>query len=155
MGDEHEDAALEHQLRTIAERVDPVPAAAVRVAKDGFVWRTIDAELAELEYDSLDRAGPTLVRGAAGPRLLTFRAGGLTVEVEVTAVGAESEVYGQLVPPGPATVQVRHRGGAIELIADDLGRFGPGRLRQGPVSLRLALPGEGSETHIVTEWVPV
>jgi hypothetical protein len=147
---EPEIVALENALRQVVDAVDPVPAAAVHAAIGSFAWRTIDAELAELAYDSLTaRESATLVRGAGDPRLLTFGVGEFTVELEVSA-GAQ--VYGQVVPAGPVTVQIRHRGGVVELAVDDLGRFGPGQVRPGPVSLRFV--GAGGPP-VVTEWIPV
>src|SRR6266566_4490244 len=122
MDGDDDDVALENELRTIAGRADPVPASALRIAKEALVWRTIDAELAELVYDSaIDREASTLVRGVDRPRLLTFRAGMFTVDLEVTRTGTECEIFGQLVPAGPTVVQVRHPGGLVELPVDDLG----------------------------------
>jgi hypothetical protein len=153
---DYDDVALEDELRSIAERLDPVPAPALRVAREGLVWRTIDAELAELVYDSaIAREDSAVVRGVEQPRLLTFRAGAFTIELEVTPSGADCEIFGQLVPPGPATVQIRHRGGMTELAVDDQGSFGPGWLPTGPVSLRFPAPDAPSDIVLVTQWVPV
>jgi hypothetical protein len=151
------EAELEHLMRLIADSVDPVPAAAVRAAKESFVWRTIDAELAALAYDSaVDRDTATLVRSATQtrdePRVLTFTTPRFTVEIEVVRARRETELFGQVVPAGPSSVQIRHPGGVVELSVDDLGRFGPGRLPVGPVSLRFAGP---DEAPFITQWVPI
>ena len=47
------DDELEAELRRLAADREPVPAELVQAALDAFGWRDIDAELAELVYDSL------------------------------------------------------------------------------------------------------
>ncbi|BFO19197.1 hypothetical protein SHKM778_55850 [Streptomyces sp. KM77-8] len=57
--------------------------------------------MAELTFDSLVDAIP--VRGATDvPRMLTFTAGEVTLDVEVTAEG----LLGQVLPPQPGRVEV-------------------------------------------------
>lgn len=148
-----EDTELENELRGIAARVDPVPAGLLAAAEAAFTWRTVDAELAELIFDSrADAESLAVVRGGGEPRLLTFHAAELTVEVEVTRAGPEHRLVGQLLPPGPARVQVRHPDGVLDLDADELGRFIAERVAPGPVSLRCERGGEG---QVVTDWVTV
>lgn len=148
------DQELDDELRRIAARLDPVPEALVRAAEAAFTWRGVDAELAELAFDSLaDRESLALVRGGE-PRLLTFHAAGLAIEVEVLPAGGEHRLIGQLVPPGPARVQVRHPEGVLEVEADELGRFAAERVSAGPVSLRCEQTGAG-HAPVVTEWVPI
>jgi hypothetical protein len=73
----------------------------VSAAVAAFAWRTVDAELAELAYDSAVDAGLALRSSAGdGVRALSFTAGEATVELEL----ADGEVLGQLLPPGPAEV---------------------------------------------------
>jgi hypothetical protein len=61
-------------------------------------WWDDDVELARLRYDSaIGRPS------APGPRTLTFAGCRLTVELEVARDG----VHGRLLPPQPATVEVR------------------------------------------------
>jgi hypothetical protein len=75
--DEADEAALEAGLRDAAARFDPVPAELIQAAVAAFSWRTADAELAALAFDSLlDQPGDALVRSAGGPRLLSFRRSG-------------------------------------------------------------------------------
>jgi hypothetical protein len=63
---------------------------------------------------------------------------------------------GQVIPPGPATVQFRHRDGTTTSAdADELGRFSVASLRPGPVSLRLSgAPGQPGPA-IVTDWLSI
>ena len=47
-----DDDALLAALRRIPRHADPVPGPVLEAARGSFTWRTIDAELAELAYDS-------------------------------------------------------------------------------------------------------
>ena len=145
---------LEEELRRLAAEHEPVPAGLLRAAVDAFGWRHIDAELAELVYDSLlDTDEASLVRGPAGQRLVSFAVGGITIDVEVTTAGPGRTVMGQIAPARPATVEIRHPAGTVTAAADELGRFRSGPLPPGPASLRLRpAPGSGGPA-IVTDWI--
>ena len=147
------DDFLTEELRALGAEVDPVPARVLAAARGSFTWRTIDAELAALAYDSaVDAEHHALVRGGSEPRLLTFESDGLTVEVEVTEVGDRRRLIGQLVPPAPGVVEVRHPGGVVSVEADEVGRFTAEPIEPGPVSLRCRRTGDGEGT-VATEWV--
>ena len=157
-----EEIALEEELRALAARLEPVPDRLLQAAVDAYAWRTVDADLAELVFDSLaDTQEAALVRGGQGERLLSFRASSLTIEVEVTAAGAARRVIGQLVPPQRADVQIRHRDDVVTVATDELGRFIADSLPAGPVSLRCAppagAPGAAGQIQppVVTDWVPI
>lgn len=154
---EQYDEALTEALIAAVRRHDPVPPSVLEAARAAFAWRTIDADLAELEYDSLFDA-PTLVgvRGLPGPRLVTFEAADVCVEVEVHEVGGLRRLIGQIVPPQPGIVTVRYKDGNAGVDADDLGRFQVPDVSAGPVSLqcRLAPDADGPGERVVeTEWV--
>jgi hypothetical protein len=154
--DEPDDVRLEEELRELAARLEPVPDRLVQAALDAYAWRTIDAELAELAFDSLaDQDATALVRGHQQERLLSFRASGLTIEIEVTATGPARRLIGQLVPPQRAEVEIRRQDGIVTIATDEFGRFIADRMPAGPVSLRLGpAPGE-SRPAVVTEWIPI
>lgn len=156
MHDEPDDARLEEELRELAARLEPVPDRLVQAALDAYAWRTIDAELAELAFDSLaDQDEAALVRGQQQERLLSFRASGLTIEVEVTAAGSARRLIGQLVPPQRGEVEIRHQDEVVTIATDEFGRFIAERIPAGPISLRLGpAPGEGGPA-VVTEWIPI
>ena len=156
MHDGPDDTRLEEELRELAARLEPVPDRLVQSALDAYAWRTIDAELAELAFDSLaDQDAAALVRGQQQERLLSFRAAGLTIEVEVTAAGPARRLIGQLVPPQRAEVEIRHQDEVVTVITDEFGRFIADRMPAGPVSLRFgSTPGE-SRSAVVTEWIPI
>jgi hypothetical protein len=149
---EFADAELEDELRQAAARFDPVPREVLERAVAAFTWRTIDDDLAELVFDSLiDRDGAALVRGRHEPRLLTFQGGAMSIEVEITRTRVSCRLIGQLIPPRPATVEIRHRDGTNTIDADDLGRFTTEVLAVGPISLRCRT----DEACVVTDWVSI
>jgi hypothetical protein len=137
---------LEAELRRAAELFDPVPPRLMRDAGAAYAMRTIDAELAELTFDSLTEAG--MVRAADPARLLTFTASAIDIEVEIIWIDAAPGIVGRLIPARSASIDVRCLDRTISVTADALGRFTAGPLAPGPFSLRCRL-----EPDIVTEWV--
>ena len=148
-----EDEALLEELRGAARRFDPPPAPVLEAARASLTWRTVDAELAALRFDSVVDQALAAVRSAEGPRLLTFAAPGLDIEVEVSPIGPRRQLVGQLVPAQAARIDVRHAGGVTTVQADQLGRFGVEAISAGPVSLRCHLATEPPTPPVVTEWI--
>jgi hypothetical protein len=152
--DEADDAELEAELREAAARVDPVPAELIQAATAAFGWRDADAELAELVSDSLlDQPAAALVRGEGGARVLHFRAGPLTIEVQVTSTGSERELVGQLFPAQRAELDIRHGARVNHAATDDLGRFRAQLVTGGPVSLYCRAAPGGAQNAVVTDWI--
>jgi hypothetical protein len=158
------DEELLAELRALLAELDPVDPRLMQQARTAYGWRTIDAELADLSYDSFaDREVLAAVRDGGlpgtGPRLLGFGtdvAGDeedvLTVEIEVTAGAGRGSLVGQLMPPCPALVHVeRFEGptGTDPVPADDLGRFRIDPVPLGPVRLRI----DTGDRVIETSWV--
>lgn len=126
----------------LATRSEP-PTEVVEIGKELFTWRTVDAELATVSYDSLLDAGSS-TRAADEPRMLVFAAGEHAVDVEVLDGPGGRKMIGQLTPPGPADVRLRTLSEVVHTDADDLGRF---VLPLGPPSLtalRWTVPGGGA-----------
>jgi hypothetical protein len=148
---------LEDELRAAAGLFDPVPPELLEDAMRAYALRELDAELAELTFDSWDEATATRVRGAGAPRLLTFTAGELVVEVEVTGgrlVGRLSRVPEQM-PAAmgvSAEIGVQRRDGERLLRSDELGRFTAAHLAPGPLRLRVDPSGDAP---VVTSWVRI
>jgi len=149
------DALLLDTLRAVVRQADPVPPEVTDAARATYTWRTVDAELAELAYDSLlDDQRLAGVRGGSALRALTFEGASLTVELEVADDGAHRRLLGQLVPPGAAQIEVRHPGGVLRLAADEVGRFAAAGVAPGPVSLRCQVEGFDGPA-LETAWVTV
>ncbi|MGH9277654.1 MAG: hypothetical protein ACRD12_06050 [Acidimicrobiales bacterium] len=153
---EDEETRLLGALRWAGE-LDGAPVETLVAAKAEFSLRTLDAELAELAYDShLDDQALAGVRtGEPTARLLTFESPRLSVEVQ--AFEAESDgpsLQGQLVPPQPGRVEVRHAGGTVTAETDALGRFAISGLSRGPMRLRCEGLGE-PQSVVVTDWILV
>jgi hypothetical protein len=147
-----DDELLLQALRDAARQADPEPPEIAAAAAGAFTWRTVDADLAALAYDSiLDDRLLAGVRGGESPRLLTFESGDLTIEVEVTA---ERRLVGQTVPASPGEVDVRWPAGSSVVEVDGMGRFSAGPVPAGPLSLRWRGSG-GADRTVATDWVTV
>lgn len=146
---------LAAELRTVFDLVDPVPPEVEAVAYGALAWRELEADLAELVADTADAETQLADVRRSGdlPRLVTFEAPGVVVEVEVADTGRTRSLLGQLVPVGPATVEVQTPDDATSVEADELGRFALEDVSAGPVRLNFTL-SEG-ERRIVTSWTTV
>lgn len=128
-------------------QVDPVPEHVMRMARGAYAWRTIDADLAAIAYDS----GLEEMVGARGDevaRQLTFAAPGLEIEVMIVPDGGR-RLLGQLVPPREVTVSLSSGGDSLQTMSDSLGRFRFETIRPGPTRLTVI----GDDWSVATEWV--
>ena len=150
--------ALLGELQSVLARVDPMPPQLLDQLRRSFCWRTIDAELAELSFDSLvDQEVALAVRSdpALEPRMLGFGAvvhgEDLSIEVEVSA----GMLVGQIFPAGARTVEVQlGDGGSREVPIDELGRFLVEPVPGGPVRLRVEHAGQVVQTTWVSYAAP-
>jgi len=133
-----------------------VPPELLAAAAAASSWRTIEAELAELVFDSqIDHDDVALVRGPPERRLLSFHAAGLTIDLEVTSTSSSRGLVGQLAPPRQASVEIRVGGTSIAVQADDLGRFRARPVPTGPMSLRCGMASGEAGPPVVTDWGPI
>lgn len=132
--DQVNESDLLQTLQRMFDAVDPPPAHVLAHARDAFAWHGIDAELAELVYDSAATAVPTGVRGGHDARQMTFRTPGLEIEIEVTSERARI-VIGQLVPAQTAVIELRQDGHTLRTEADALGRFSFEGIAPGAIKL--------------------
>jgi hypothetical protein len=138
-------ALLQDAMRESRE----VPPSFTEAGRNAFAWRGIDAELAQLTYDSeLDQDAAAGVRAeAASIRALTFTSPHLTIELEV----GENTLLGQLVPTGEGTIEVLTRAGVTALIrVDEVGCFPVSPIPASPFRLRCR-SADGSS--VVTGWI--
>ena len=149
--DEARDLGLLDELRGIATRLDPVPPAALLAARSAIAWRTMDAELAELTYDSLVDDERAAVRNADAARLVTFEVGDVQIEIQVASVGEHRRLVGQIVPTAAGSLELRSPEARVEAAVDELGRFSFERAPAGPVQLRFAAAGDAPPVQ--TDWL--
>ena len=117
-----DDEELLTALRQALDSRTAVPGEFVEAGKRAFAWHNIDAELAQLTYDSQTSADYALSMRAeaASIRALTFTSARLTIELEIVG----DSLLGQIVPGQPAAITLQPRDGARAVLdADDIGRF--------------------------------
>ena len=117
-----DDDRLFAALREALRAREAVPAEFVEAGKSAFAWHNIDAELAQLTYDSSRDADyqPSLRAEAATIRALTFTSAHLTVELEVTG----DTLLGQIIPAQGGVITVQPRDGSETTVtADEIGCF--------------------------------
>jgi hypothetical protein len=123
-----------------------VPADFVRAGQAVYRPPNLDAELAALIYDSEHELAVTRA-DTATLRALTFSSPGLTIELQVTGGG----LLGQLVPAGPAVVEIQTRDGtAGETTADGVGCFTVHKPPRVPFRLRCRV---GTRVDVLTSWI--
>jgi hypothetical protein len=117
-----DDEALLAALRRALRARQAVPPEFVQAGQNAFAWHNIDAELAQLTYDSTRDTGhaPSTRTEAASIRALTFTSAHLTIELEVTS----DSLLGQIIPTQAAVVTVQTPAGAeTAFSADEIGCF--------------------------------
>ncbi len=150
------DTELAASLGRLLRRLDPMPPAVHEAALASLSWRDPDAELARLVNDELLGAGtgapggPVQVRGTP-PRLLTFQAGEVVIEMEITEETGGLHLVGQVVPPAALTLSSRGR--TRPVAADALGRFSVAGVPAGPVRLCVEVSRDSGPARVCTEWV--
>jgi hypothetical protein len=143
-----DDDRLLELLSQALEQQNPLTERAREGAYAALTWRTVDAELAALSYDSAMELS-TGARSDEVARQLTFATDSLEIEIMVAAEGPR--LVGQLVPPSVAAVTLTRGGEVLETTSDDLGRFGFDLTGAGPTRISVARgPGQPA---VETEWV--
>ena len=149
VADSWNDEALLAALQQALDARRAVPPEFVEAGKSAFAWHNIDAELAQLTYDSVRDTEPAAATRAeaASIRALTFTSAHLTIELEVT----EDSVLGQIVPVQAATIEVQAQDGPRSVIAtDEIGCFSISPVPAGPFRLRCQA---AASADILTGWI--
>jgi hypothetical protein len=142
------DDELMDQLRRIAGNVDPVPPLANETAQAAFSTRRLDEELAELLHDS-DLAVSQGIRGA-GPRMLSFESGAVSLELQLDTARGQLVVRGMSVGTvGDADVETSSTGGHAVPI-DERGWFRIDGLPLEPLRVRVR---DTSGATVTTGWI--
>lgn len=153
MPDDWDDELLLAALRESVQARLAVPPWFTQTARNAYAWHDIDAQLAQLTYDSShDRALETTLRSVsirsepASIRALTFTSARLAIELEVTT----DSLIGQIVPPRQGTLEQESKsGGTITVDIDEIGCFYIQPVPDG--SFRLRCRTEDG-VDVVTNW---
>ena len=141
-----EEERLLSLLRRGLDQSDASPADVTEFAKAALSWRTIDADLAQLSYDSIDDS--TSVRGVAASRMLAFESGELMIDLEHEPLSGH--LMGQLDPAGQMTIELHVLDTVLVTESDELGRFSFEGIQSGPFALVIRLEGDDV---VKTQWV--
>jgi hypothetical protein len=135
-------------LRDAVRAREAVPAWFVDTAKNAYTWHNIDAELAQLTYDSHsdERMAAVTRSETASIRALTFTAAELSMELEVT----EDSLLGQIMPPQAGTLEIHTMAGVITTPVDEIGFFSLEPKPDGSFRLRWRTPVGGD---VMTGWI--
>jgi hypothetical protein len=151
--DDWDDERLLSALRESLRARHTVPQWFVQGGQSAYAWHNIDAQLAQLTYDSShDQELESTVRSAstrsapASIRALTFTSALLSIELEVTT----DSLIGQIIPPRQGTVERQSMDG--ETAATQIDEIGCFCIQPVPVgSFRLRCRTECG-IDVVTNW---
>jgi len=130
---------------------EAVPSWFIETGKNAFAWHNIDAELAQLTYDSEQdqRAVAVLRSETASIRALTFTSAHLSVELEVTG----NSLLGQLLPAREGELEIHTRAGEISTTdVDEIGCFSVDPIPDSPFRLRCQT---ADGTGVLTGWITI
>ena len=151
MRDGWDDERLLAALGEAMKASQAVPSWFVETGKNAFAWHNIDAELAQLTYDSNeDRREAAVMRSeTASIRALTFTSPHLSLELEVT----ENSLLGQIIPPRPGALEIHTRAGEISTTeVDEIGCFAVDPIPDSPFRLRCRT-ADGID--VLTGWITI
>ena len=151
MRNDWDDDRLLGALRQALRAREAVPSWFIETGKNAFAWHNIDAELAQLTYDSdLDRLQAAAMRSeTASIRALTFTSAHLSVELEVTG----NSLLGQLLPAREGELEIHTRAGEISMTdVDEIGCFSVDPIPDSPFRLRCQT---ADGTGVLTGWITI
>jgi hypothetical protein len=127
-----------------------VPSWFIETGKNAYAWHNIDAELAQLTYDSrTDTDAMAVARSeseTASIRALTFTSAHLSIELEV----AGGSLLGQIVPPQAGSLETHTKAGVTSAPVDEAGFFALEPIPPGPFLLRFRTT-DGA--YVMTGWI--
>ena len=124
-----------------------VPESFVDMGKSAYAWHNIDAELAQLTYDSSREPTVGLRSETASIRALTFTSVHLSLELEVT----DGSLLGQVIPPQAGTLETQTSAGTTTSTpVDEIGCFAVEPIPASPFRLRYRT-ADGAD--VLTGWI--
>jgi hypothetical protein len=143
-----DDDKLLAALREALSASEAVPAWFVETGKNAYAWHNIDAELAQLTYDSFsDQRMATATRSeTASIRALTFTSANLSMELEVS----EDSLLGQIIPPRAGMLEIHTKTGVITTSVDEIGCFAVDPKPDTSFRLRCRI---ADGTDVLTGWI--
>lgn len=135
-------------LRQGLSESDPVPSDVSKFAKASYTWRSIDAELAELEYDSAEETLPSGVRSSATARMISFQVGQWMLDIEYDE--SSGRLIGAISPGTAYAIDLHSPGALFTTESDEDGRFTAEGISAGPLSMVLRFHDGGV---IKTQWI--
>jgi hypothetical protein len=146
--DDWDDEQLLAALGEALQAREAVPSWFVETGKSAYAWHNIDAELAQLTYDSShDTTGAAVTRSeAASIRSLTFTSPHLSLELEVTG----NSLLGQVIPPRAGTIETHTTAGVTASAVDEIGCFAVDPIPASPFRLRYRTT---DGTDVLTGWI--
>jgi hypothetical protein len=143
-----DDDTLMDALREAIRAREAIPVWFVETGKSAYAWHNIDAELAQLTYDSeRDQRVVTTTRSeTASIRALTFTSARLSIELEVS----EDSLLGQILPPLAGTLEIHTTTGIDNTTVDEIGIFAVEPIPSGSFRLRYRTP---NGVDVMTGWI--
>ena len=148
MRSDYDDEQLLAALSEAMKARQVVPSRFAETARNAFAWHGIDAELAQLTYDSHnERRVPAAVRSETAPiRAITFTSPRLRVELEIT----EGSVLGQVIPSRAGILEIHTKAGIRTAEVDEIGCFAVNPIPATPFRLRYRT-ADGAD--VLTGWI--
>jgi hypothetical protein len=143
------DDELMQRLRRIADEVDAPPELVAETARAAISTRGLDEELAELLHDS-DLTTAELVRGAGGPRSLSFETAMVDLNLQIEQAAGRVTLSGVVSgASGEATIETTTASHTARI--DDRGWFRVTDLPSG-AALRVHVAADDGSA-VTTSWI--